>query len=378
MINTNLLLDFCRESTEYVERNHLSYYWQAGDYKLHNKLLVSWFEKHYNTWASYITPLAQVKAGLKNPQSELDFVRSFAGKKTRLLLSGGTDSVTILDRFATAGVKIDQIFVYTDDIRGVNTDDVNEEQIVNAFPLLEKYGYTDRTRVYSFNDEYYQQLYSDPWVRLRKPHGASRFYNFLVDYYDDSIIDSNDGYVNIVGAEKPTIVYLNGRWYATFFDNLLDSRVSIPNPIYWWLDYRNISTWVNGARAVRDTLFADRVNKDTVFKIFVCSPQDLETAEKFNDAIGRSKLIRPLNLGKGFHGKYYNMREMRYMSKLLYAQQAELLTKYYTTISTAMSVFPDIDSNEKAIESKFGFFIDLDSLEVYTQEQVMTERLIPS
>ncbi len=377
MTNKDLLLGFCRESTEYVERNRLEYYWQAGDYKFHNKLLASWFEKHYNTWATYVTPVARVKSGLQNPQSELDFVRSFSNKKTRLFLSGGCDSVTILNRFIEAGVEISQPFVYTDDIQGVNTDDVNEEQIVNAFPLLEKHGYKDRTWIHSFDNKYYLQLYNDPWMWFRVSHSASRFCNFLGDYYD-GVIDPNDGYNNIVGCEKPTIVYLNGRWYATFLDTTLDSRSSVPNPVYWWLDYRNITTWVNGARTARDELFAEKVTKDTVFKIFVSSPSNLSEAEKFNDAIGRSRLLKPVNLGKGFHGKYYNMREMRYLSKLIYAQQAELLIKYHISVNNVMSVFSDSLYKENIVDAKFGFFIDIDSLDVYTQEEVMTERLIPS
>ena len=377
MTDTNLLLKFCRESTEYVERKCLSYYWQAGDYKFHNKLLVSWFENHYNTWASYITPVAQVKLGLQNPQNELDFVRSFANKKTRLLLSGGSDSVTILDRFEQAGVKITQPFVYMDTIQGVDTDDVNQEQIVNAFPLLEKYGYKDQIQIHNFDNNYYSLLYSDPWVKLRVPTGASRFHNFLVDHYDN-VIDPADGYLNIVGYEKPTVVYLHGRWYATFTDMALDTRVSIPNPIYWWLDYRNISTWVKEAKTARDLLFADRIKKDTVFKIFGSSSGNLDDYNQFNNAIGRSNLEQPINLGKGFHGRYYNMREMRYMSKLLFAQQAELLTKYYITVSNAMSLFPESSYNDQVVEGKFGFFIDIDSLDVYTQEQVMTERVMLS
>lgn len=373
MTDTNLLLQFCRESTDYVERKGLAYYWQAGDYKFHNKLLVSWFESHYNTWASYITPVAQVRLGLQNPQSELDFVYSFKGQKTRLLLSGGSDSVTILDRFVRAGVEITQPFVYFDDISGVNTDDVNEEQVTNALPLLAQYGLMPRTRLCSMDEEYYLRLYSDPWMRLRTPKG-DRFYNFLIDHYDD-ILDPNDGYVNIVGSEKPTLVYLHGRWYATFVDSTLDSRAAIPNAVYWWLDHRNITEWVRGARAARDTLFGDRVNKNTTFKIFASSSSDPAQAETFNSVIGRSRLIRPVYLGKGFHGKYYSMREMRYMSKLLYAQHGELMIKYHATVSAALSVFPDFNYGEQVADSKFGFFIDIDSLEVYTQEQVMTERL---
>jgi hypothetical protein len=133
---------------------------------------------------------------------------------------------------------------------------------------------------------------------------------------------------------------------------------------------------VSQAKAARDILFADYVTKDTVFKIFGPSSTNLEDYNQFNDVIGRSKLLQPVNLGKGFHGKYYNMREMRYMSKLIYAQQAELLAKYYTTVSTAMSVFPDLSyENNHIVEGKFGFFIDIDSLDVYTQEELMTERL---
>lgn len=374
-MNERLLLGFCRESTDYVESRGLAYYWQAGDYKFHNKLLANWFEQNYNTWASYITPIAQVRLGLQNPGSELDFVRSFAGKKTRLLLSGGSDSVTVLHRFRAAGVEITQPFVYMDNIDGVNTDDVNEEQLTNAIPLLEELGWMDRTWIQNLGTAYYNQLFDDPWMRMRRPKGA-RFHNFLIDLYDD-IIDPNDGYVNIMGFEKPTVVYYRGRWYATFFDSSLCSRLSVPNPVYWWLDPRNITTWVEQARAARDQLFADRVNQDTVFKIFAPSTYNLESAETFNTAIGRAKLIRPVNLGKGFHGKYYNMREMRYMSKLIYAQHGELLIKYYQTISNALSVFPNIRPGEEPSDGKFGFFIDLDSLEVYTQEELLTERLIP-
>jgi hypothetical protein len=174
--------------------------------------------------------------------------------------------------------------------------------------------------------------------------------------------------------DKPQLIKYKERWYTVHQDtgSMGDWRYS--NVKAFWLDAENIKSYVKDSLLYRQHLLeANRVDKTNLQ--FFKPNQD----KKINSILGRSTVLNydkqlfKNTTGSGNHN-LPTTKGLQRMHDALSVGRMDLLVNYFTAMKKCNDLLPDYVN--KNIPGKFAWFIDIDSLEVFTQQELIPDGFI--
>jgi len=373
------LNDLVTASTKRVEEENHTCYWTADGYKFDNKNLVLYYESTTNSLVTYVdSQIDLIRDQLSDTSIDMskdynkEYLEYLKSKynKVNLFFSGGADSLTILETAINNNIVIDRIICQTcDDVNLL----CNREIKQCALPVLEKYkgkfgsyeivptSWDDHASIYSNELSFF--THSDPTVLPLRSN---------LDSYPSYKLNEDTCYLK--GADKPQIVRHGKKWYAVLIDNQTCDNKKNPNIKAFWLDAMNIKSYIKDALLYREYLLsADRVNQ-TGLQFFKPN-QDSNVA----NVLDRSKVHNfDKQLLKGIpNTKYHSSKNIQRINDAINNSRMDVLVNYFTAMKKFSELVPKYGHNDgfQLMHSvgKFAWFIDIDSLEVFTQQQLIPD-----
>ena len=371
--------DLIKVSTKRVEVENHTCYWAADGYKFDNQNLALWYESTTNSFVTYVdSQIELIRDQLNNTSIDmskdynkeyLEFLKS-KYDQVHLFFSGGADSLTILETAIENNIILDNLVCQTcDDVNLLCNREIKE----CALPILEKYkgkfisyeivstSFDDHAKRYSSDISFFT-LPSTTVVPLRScPDGATPYK-----------LQENICY--LTGRDKPQIVRYNKKWYAVLLDNQSSVNKKNPNVKAFWLDALNIKSYIKDALLYREYLLsADLVNQNGLQ--FFKPNQD----PNVGDVLGRSKVHNyDKQLVKNIPNvRYHSSKNVQRMADAISNGRMDVLVNYFTAMKKFSELVPKYGHNDgfQLMHSvgKFAWFIDIDSLEVFTQQQLIPD-----
>ena len=151
-----------------------------------------------------------------------------------LMYSAGCDSEAMLQTFLQNNIHLDEISVYG---CGLGSADHESTQAVQNLKAIKHLIPNTKISYHVTSLSEYKESY----------RGNKSIYNYngslphtvrLIERAEDtSVLDKGDTVINIFGKEKPTLVYVNNKWYTFYLDNCVDPRpFNDHNSIYFYSD----------------------------------------------------------------------------------------------------------------------------------------------
>ena len=332
---------------------------------LNNIWQVKRIEKEFNTFIHFQTDLTPYKDSLAdgiiddNIDYDLNYIKHLRNTKKyiRLFYSGGDDSHNILSKFLDNNIFLDEIVVITRNLYNKDSLQSCDQEIIDqALPFLKNITSAQVGNIVfkNYDAEFMKALYTDPEWMFKVPGGELGFRILQPFGYMDGEI--NDADCQIVGKENPILIHYNNKWYATIEDGSLIDTASLHNACLFYIMPENIKSFIVKARKLRKQLNVDNINSK--FKIY-------QNAENKNHII---------NIGKYSGKALLNIKDTRALSEVSSKGDIELITKWVNSISRLKELFPDMADGfdiKRAPEGKFLFFIDIDSLEIFLQQELI-------
>lgn len=363
------LLELAKEQTELVNRENWKYYYQADEYKFNNVYLSNWYEREYNSWATFVAqPYQKIEQKLKtekfdkNKDYNLEFLKKLRSENEyiRLFFSGGVDSYTIFKMAIDNDIFIDELVAIA---TGNNLKSKENLEIYkNAIPLAEKHkGTYGKFTCKQVTLDHHHSVYKDPMCLLKYPECGADFpmYRRMWNNHDFS-----NG-VNIFSSDKPQLVYYNNRWYSVLLDSSLNGLYSADkNLLIFNFEAENIFSLIKDSINYRNYLL-ENTDLDKKMQFF-------KLTKNFS-IIGREEILKdgyPKSFSSG--PNIWNYKDHHALCETVEQQKLELLKDYYKAVDVLLSVYPDYNFESRNLSSmKFGWFIDIDNLEIYTQQELI-------
>jgi len=366
-------------STKRVEEENHTCYWAADGYKFDNKNLVLWYESTTNSFVNYVdSQIELIRDQLSNTSIDMskdynkEYLEYLKSKynKIHLFFSGGADSLTILETAINNNIVIDNLICMTCD--DVNLE-CNREIKQCALPILEKYkGKFGSYEIVSTSFDDQANRYSSELSFFTEPMPIVVPFRSDRDNYPSYKLREDICYLK--GVDKPQIVRHGKKWYAVLIDNQTADVKRNPNVKAFWLDQMNIKSYIKDALLYREYLLsADRINQ-TGLQFFKPN-QD----PNVGDVLGRSKVHNfDKQILKNLPNTQYNSnKDIQRMVDAISNGRMDVLVNYFTAMKKFNELVPEYGHNNgfQALhsEGKFAWFIDLDSLEVFTQQQLIPD-----
>ena len=384
------LLELVSIGDTQARKMNFHFYYETPDGKrLGNVYLARWYEKEFNCWLPFVTApslMNEFKTALSNKtlnmdhNYSLDFIKRLKKEyeHVALLYSGGYDSQRILLDFIENNIRIDETvmsFYYETD------DNMNEEYRENAFPSLDKYrDWIDKqTFLYPHTDELLKH-WSDEYAFFKRPQCGTiiepmsslqieNFYNDATPYdYGvpkniDKKLDMHTKGCFIIGKDKPQLVHYKDHWYVTFLDSAMNDRGGLLNLIYFWAHPGNVKTLIQQSKLFRSYLL-DNNKVDLSNTLSFCKFYD---QDELNYVIDRPDIFNAdKKLGK-------NAKYAMEKGNILVADRWDIVSKYARCMEKFLEIFPECNSGfeDFANKGKFAWFIDIDNLEIYSQQELI-------
>ena len=401
------LHNLIEQHSELAERMNYSYYWEVDGLKLSNINLVRWYEKEYNKFANWVCRpdlMQGFRDALKDKHIDmdrnynLDMIKKLKKdyKKVNLCFSGGYDSGLIFFEFVKNGIQIDEtIMQYYTEVE----EKYNHEFRMNGLPALDEYKHligkqtfvqgTNNDLLKQFEDGYH--FFNRPMKAMCMPERIGyyalehHFKGASLQTWGDSELgpqlEFEKDSCHIKGIDRPQLVYYKGKWYATAIDTSFGCRNGLLNTIYFWLHPDNVKGLLKYARKYRDFV----INPDDQIKVpigympgklqpyldpkstlaFFSLNDDIE----FNHIIGRVPIYNPeakmLNADKSIG------QRIEYVAK----DRWDVVCGYARCMEKFLKLFPECGSgfDDYNSQGKFAWFIDIDTLEIFTQAELIPD-----
>ena len=367
------------ESTKRVEEEKHTAYWTADGYKFYNKNLATWYETTKNSFVTFVdTNIDKIREQLSDTSVDMskDYNKEYLEylksnyDKIHLFFSGGADSLTILETAIKNNIILDTIFCHTCD--DVNLS-CNREIKQCALPVLEKYkGKFGSYEIVPTSWDDHASRYLDELSFFTLPAVSRTPLRSCPDRETPYKLQENICY--LIGRDKPQIVRRNKKWYAVLIDVQSSVNKKNPNVKAFWLDAMNIKSYIKDALLYREYLLsADCVNQ-TGLQFFKPS-QD----PNVGDVLGRSRVHNfDKQLVKNIpNTKYQSSKNVQRINDAINNGRMDVLVNYFTAMKKFSELVPKYGHNDgfKLLQStgKFAWFIDIDSLEVFTQQQLIPD-----
>ena len=367
------------ESTQRVEQQRHPCYWAADGYKFDNKNLALWYESSTGSFVTFVdSQIDLIRNQLTNTSIDIscDYNREYLEylktiySEVHLFFSGGADSLTILETAINNNIVIDNIICQTcDDVNLL----CNREIKQCALPVLEKYkGKFGSYKIVPTSWDDHANIYSNELSFFTHSSPTLLPLRSNLDGLPSYKLSEDTCYLK--GADKPQIVRHGKKWYAVLIDNQTCDNKKNPNIKAFWLDAMNIKSYIKDALLYREYLLsADRVNQ-TVLQFFKPN-QDPNVA----NVLDRSKVHNfDKQLLKGLpNTKYHSSKNIQRINDAINNSRMDVLVNYFTAMKKFSELVPKYGHNDgfKSLQStgKFAWFIDIDSLEVFTQQQLIPD-----
>lgn len=369
----NKLLDeLVQESTKRVEDEKWEYYYQVGDYKFNNVYLAQWFEKETNSWAAFVARQHNtLKRTLSHQHVDLDVdynARTLKKlrqqhKTLRLCFSGGGDCLTILETAKKYNIHFDELLTFA---TGDSLDlEENREIREIAIPNASKYTrYFGKHVVHMPGRDNEKQAYKDPYVYYRRPEIGPDMPMFRRMYNTNGEYQSG---VNIIGPDKPQLLHYKDRWYTLCFDTWMNGTYALKNTFYMNLHHDNIMANLKESILHRNHLIENNLVTGKTNFYRITDRNDVHILQR----------IQPENLEKSFAKSnaehIWNGKDISALKNLVEECDLETLIDYFSAMKQFVDTQPYFNYNEriKNGHSKFCWAIDIDSLDVYTQSELL-------
>ena len=359
----------------------LDYWWDVGDQRFYNKWAAELYSQETGLYSRYSTDHDAIKFYLQDASIDdnYDYNTAFVKqlrdeyKTIRLYYTGGFDSHTMLLTFLNAGLSLDDICVVTTSDQPLISETCDLEYTKAAFPFLESRGlkYTN----FLIDVETHRDLYKDPdWIfKTGGGYPIVRSHSNALDKYQNFHEEVS---CNLLGKEKPLLLKKNGSWYCTFFDNgILDWN--IPNRVMFWLDPRNIKSFIKDARLLRKLVIEkmpEYQNNKTGFIDYGIFGK--EKYSEYNIAMGRfpthHKITMNNSMSKATGRNWCNQKDKEWMKSLIDADQIDIVVDYYSSWDNIRKKLPSIVEEDGFINrwlpAKCPWFINIDTLEYIESE----------
>ena len=351
------------QSTKRVLEQRHPYYWTADGYRFDNKNLALWYEKEKGSFTTFVdSRIDVIREQLQTPidmdrNYNIDYLKYLKSvySEMHLFFSGGSDSVTILETAVANNIEIDRLICLTcDDIEL----ECNREIRQCALPVIEKYRSNFGTsEIVSTTFEQHARAYKDPLAFFNISGAVTTQFRSALDINPNIVLQKDTVYIK--GSDKPQLIKYKDRWYAVFIDTQMAGDYKNPDVKFFWLDAHNIKSYVKDALLYRQYLLENNLVKQGLqyFK-----PNQ---GEETGAVLGRSRVINA-DAQHVKNQKYDSSKAMQRTHDAIDANQYDLLINYYTAKKTFYSILPDFNN-----PGKFAWFIDMDTLEVYTQGQLI-------
>lgn len=374
------LLELCEQSTVAVEKYNLKWYWQAGKYKFSNINLARWYEKHNNCFVNFVQrdfDLVKQQLSDQNLDMEknydLNFLKILRQRygHIKFLLSGGFDSTTVFYEAVENDVFLDEVVSC---VSGDLYEESNQEILHNAIPLAEKFlDSIGSFRILTTSYDKMVDIWKDPYAFFTtcttspmplNPAPSSQPTQHLWteeerNHVEDSCI--------IRCTEKPQLLFYKNKWYVFCLDGQLGADLSLYNVQMFWYEPENIKSLVKQSRIYRDYVLENEPFKESI-KFF-----------SLREKIGADEVLNrrpPINKDKQLPKKTDTFKDAKTFvrfSSLLNQSRYDVLVNYFRCMDKFFEVFPETKNSFEDYNSKgkFAWFIDIDSLEIYTQEELI-------
>ena len=373
------LNNLCRLSTDRVERRNDPYFWQVDGYKLDNKHLALWYEKQNQTNATFVfNNHERLKNNLSDKKIDLthnyhlDFLKHLRLKhrKLNLLYSGGTDSATILDLAHDNNIIIDETITWV--IEDIDLDSNSEQKYIVPAGIKKYQKAIGKSSQIICSHDDLEKRFEDRFAFFSGPCDSNfpigfsvAKYTALKKYYDQ------EDMCMISGLDKPRLLYYKKKWYAFCVDNAVAfGDQSIPNLVPFYMDTDNIKGYVKDCLLFRNYLLEKKMVSDEKIQFF--NPG--QSAE-INKVFERVKIEHEDKQFPESTWSNNSQKNSTRFKELFARNRFTLLGNYFRALNTFFEIFPQTKTNAGLDEyhknGKFAWFIDIESLEVFTQHELI-------
>lgn len=372
------LIDLAKEQTKLVERENWKYYYQVDNYKFNNVYLANWYEKEHNSWATYVAQsFNEIKEKLSseifdiNKDYNLEYLKKLRKENSylQLFFSGGVDSYTILKLAADNNIFIDEVVCVATG-NNLNAKE-NYEITKNALPIAKKYKEKfGKLVIKQVTLDDYNQIYKDPYSLLKYPESGALYPVYRRMWNNYKYLEG----IRIFGPEKPQLVYYDKRWFAVMLDSSLNGFYAVdPQSIYFNYESENIFSLIKDSRLYRNYIVKNKMIVD----------QNLSFFKIRNDQTENKVINRDFNIKKQYKKSFssgpdiWNYKDHYALCDTVKQQHLDLLRNYYVSVNCLMNIYPDYNYTDRNLGvAKFGWFIDIDSLDIYTQQELIPNGFI--
>jgi len=325
------------------------------------------FEQEHQVFVPFVTDyklyehaLADKNIDLKH-NYDLDYLQFLRSTESyiKLYYSGGTDSHHILTTAVENKIFLDEIVVVTRNLYNkemLQPCDIELSQ--QAIPFLRTLNPSQIGKVTfrNYDAEYMRTLYQSPDWMFNVPGGDISFRIGQWEYFFDDVDNSNC--CQIAGYENPSLVLYKNRWFATTIDTQLTPGVFMHNVCLFCMMPENIKSYL-----VKAINFKNKI---------LSSGQILN--KNFQSFPSLMYYNRDLHLGKYQGTRLLNGKDRLALQEVIEEEDFDLLSSWYTSLEYLVSVFPDIrngNSYHRTPTGKFVWFIDLETLEIFSQQELI-------
>lgn len=362
----------------------VKYWWQVENQRFDNKWKAELHAKKEKKFARFETDHDLYRDALKNKQFdenhnyELDFIKHIRAKfqHIRLWYSGGFDSHTILNYFLKYNIRLDETATVWSGLDQEKFDSqCDKEYLLSAKGFLEKNKNSIKKITHLHNDlERIKNFYKNKkWIfdcHGGYPHVRLQTANF--DWFYDY---NKSADCNLLGKEKPFLIKMKDRWYATVLDNNLLEWNGVPNKVYFWLEPDNIKSFVKDARLFRTFIQNKKQVKECDhfsfnFKgdDFVRSSLSINRIPVHNDITGKN------SMSKASGRVWCNDKDKNLLYDLIKRNEFDLISDYFASWYDLKKLFPGLVDNSgillRQTSGKFPWFIDIDSLDYFQSSEL--------
>lgn len=378
MLEKNLL-KIAEKSTDQINLEKFSYYYQCGKYKFYNGCLAHWYKNKTNKMLTFVAdgPIDQIKKQLLDQHIDLnydynsDYFKKLKNKnqKLQLFLSGGSDSATILHKASVNNFVFDEIIsvIYGPDVEAPENLEIKN----NAIPFAEKYKHSyKKFSLLSITEDHLTEYYSDPYVLFKHVNFENTFPYFRQLWNQPTDLDKE---IKIFGVDKPQLLFYKDSWYTILLDHQLGSwhgRLSSNNAILFWSDPDNIKSLIKDSITYRNYILKNNLLTNEKLQFFKIGhdSHDVESS-----VIDRITLMAPQTYKKQDQHTAWNKKDYFSLCTAVKNNNFKLLSNYFKAVELVQSVLPHCaEKNKKTqFDSLIAWAINLDTFEVHTQQELI-------